>query len=323
MNTPGHLQQAVKSQLDQYIQTLPKTELYQPLTYFLNLGGKRLRPVLCLLAADAFGGQVQEALKPALAIELFHNFTLIHDDIMDQAALRRGRQTVHEKWDESTAILAGDALLIEAYKLLATAPANSIAAILEVFNTTATEVCEGQQMDMAYENRTDVSIDDYIRMIGLKTSVLLGCSLKIGALLAGASASDCEQIYQFGVNAGIGFQLQDDLLDAFPLSGKFGKEVGGDILANKKTYLLLRAKQKAAASQTETMEKLLSKGDEPAEKVEQMLALFRDLDIPADTQEMIDKYFSAARKSLDQLSIPAAQKEQLYLFLESLRLREF
>src|SRR5690606_23692113 len=229
------------SHLQQEIIVRDPKNLYQPMDYILNLGGKRLRPVLTLMTADFFSGKHQEALKAAMAIEIFHNFSLVHDDIMDDAPLRRGKQTVHEKWDLNTGILSGDAMLILAYQLFETYDATTFQALAKLFSKTALEVCEGQQFDVDFETRDDVSISEYLKMIEYKTAVLVGAAMKMGAIVAEASVEDQDIIYQFGKNLGIAFQLQDDYLDVFGDPETFGKQVGGDIIENKKTYLYLKA----------------------------------------------------------------------------------
>ena len=219
--------------------------LYSPVNYILSIGGKRMRPILTLMATDLFGGDSKDSLHAAMAVEVFHNFTLLHDDIMDDAPLRRGKQTVHEKWDVNTAILSGDVMMIKAYGFLMEYKGEVYRAVMEVFNQTAIEVCEGQQMDVDFETRSDVSLEEYVEMIKLKTSVLVACALKMGAVIAGASDKDADLIYDFGLNLGLAFQLQDDYLDAFGNPETFGKQVGGDIIENKKTYLYIIAEQRA------------------------------------------------------------------------------
>ena len=231
-------------------------QLYDPLRYFLKLGGKRIRPMLTLLSAELFGSTAANAMPQALCIEVFHNFTLIHDDIMDEAPLRRNQQTVHEKWNRDVAILSGDVLMIKAYQLLGEIEPRLLPAAFELFNRTAIEVCEGQQMDMDFEERSDVSIDEYIEMIRLKTSVLLGCALEIGSIVAEASDKDRAAIYDFGQHIGIAFQIQDDILDLYADPDKFGKQVGGDVIANKKTLLHLTALKNATKEQLEVLKQL-------------------------------------------------------------------
>src|SRR3569833_2778488 len=228
-------------------------QLYEPITYILSMGGKRMRPALLLMACDLFGGDVEKALPPALAIEVFHNFTLMHDDIMDNAPLRRGKTTVHERWNQNAAILSGDVMLIEGYKLMMQVDNHILRDVLNIFNETAVGVCEGQQLDMEFETREVVGIDEYIEMIRLKTAVVLGGALKIGALIGGASADDAALLSAFGVQLGVAFQLQDDILDVYGNPEKFGKQVGGDIISNKKTYLLIKAKELANSQQKEEL----------------------------------------------------------------------
>src|SRR6056297_3754737 len=230
-----------ESSLEAYCDSLPNTPLYHPVKYILSLGGKRIRPILVVLSSRAFQGDDKVAFHGALAIEIFHNFSLVHDDIMDEAPLRRGNQTVHSKWNDNAAILSGDAMLIEAYKQIALTGKNCLADVLEVFNATSIEVCEGQQLDMDFEASNSVTVDQYLEMIRLKTAVLIGCALEIGAILAGADDADARSLYEFGKLAGLGFQLQDDYLDAFGDPERFGKQVGGDIISNKKTFLSIRA----------------------------------------------------------------------------------
>ena len=247
--------------------------LYEPGRYFLSIGGKRIRPVLCLMGNELFGDIKDDAWKVATAIELFHNFTLIHDDIMDKAPLRRGMQTVHHKYGDSTALLSGDVMLIVAYEYLNKINSSYLQRIISLFNQTAKQVCEGQQLDMDFEQAPVVSFDEYLKMIELKTSVLLAASLEMGALIGGASAHNCKHLYEFGRNLGIAFQIQDDYLDAFGNPEKFGKNVGGDIQQNKKTFLLLHALEVADEKQKQEINDLLSGNS--ANKVEQMLGIYK------------------------------------------------
>jgi geranylgeranyl diphosphate synthase type II len=230
------MEEAVKN----YLLNLPPTPLNEPVRYVMQLGGKRMRPALTLLAAGMYTRDLTPCIKPALALEVFHNFTLLHDDIMDRAPLRRGHPTVHEKWNQNAAILSGDAMLIHAYELMCEAPSLCMVELMQLFNRTALDVCEGQQLDMDFESMSDVTQDEYIRMIGLKTSVLLGCSLKTGAIVGGAPREDADHLYEAGVDLGIAFQLMDDYLDAFGDFSKVGKKTGGDIEAGKKTFLMIR-----------------------------------------------------------------------------------
>jgi len=275
--------------------------LYDPLTYFIQIGGKRIRPILTLLGAELFGGQQKNAIKPALAIEVFHNFTLIHDDIMDEAPLRRGKDTVHRKWNENVAILSGDALLIRSYQLLNQIPTDRLGDALELFNRTALEVCEGQQYDLDFEDRKDVSVDEYIEMIRLKTSVLLGCALEMGAITAGASNENRAHLYNFGQHIGIAFQIQDDVLDVYGDPEKFGKQAGGDIVANKKTVLYLSALQKANATQLEVLKQLSNEKDIQM-KVERTTELFNRLGVKEICNDLKNKHLNLAFQSLDEIS---------------------
>ncbi|PIZ06299.1 MAG: isoprenyl synthetase, partial [Flavobacteriales bacterium CG_4_10_14_0_8_um_filter_32_5] len=270
--------------IDEEIQKRPfnkePQQLYQPLNYTLGLGGKRIRPALLLLANDLFGGKQALAIDAAIAIEIFHNFTLIHDDIMDNAPIRRGHPTVFKKWNVNTAILSGDVMLVESYKLISTCESVVLPEVLKTFNKMAAEVCEGQQYDMNFETQQNITIDDYLKMIELKTAVLLGASLRIGALIAKASVTDVNHIYAFGQNIGIAFQLMDDLLDVYGNPEKFGKQVGGDIISNKKTYLLLKAKELAKNELKKELEFCLSsKTLSPENKVNRVKAIYSQLKI--------------------------------------------
>ncbi len=274
-------------------------ELYEPIRYFLKLGGKRIRPILCMMGAELFGSKREDVIKAALSIEVFHNFSLIHDDIMDEAPIRRGQATVHEKWNRDIAILSGDVMFVKAFDLLCEQGGSNLLEVLRLFNATAIEVCEGQQMDMNFERSSEVNIDEYIEMIRLKTSVLLACSLKIGALLAGAPDSEAQKLYDFGQNLGIAFQIQDDYLDAYANPDQFGKQPGGDILANKKTFLLLKAYEKADKKSKMTLDACL-KSSQP-NKVEKVIAIYDKLGIPEVTRSEIDRYYQIAMSKLDAI----------------------
>ncbi|MBN2173586.1 MAG: polyprenyl synthetase family protein [Bacteroidales bacterium] len=298
-------------------------ELYDPIYYTLDLGGKRLRPALCLLACDIFGGNIDEALMPAIGIEMFHNFTLLHDDIMDQAPIRRGKPTVHVKWNPNTAILSGDTMMALSYEHIMKAPEWIRTEVFNVFNRTAIEVCEGQQLDMNFEKRSRVSINEYIEMIRLKTAVLLAASLKIGAKIGGAGDDDAQKLYLFGENIGIAFQLMDDLLDVFSDTDKFGKISGGDILTNKKTFLYLKAFE---LSDTETLEKLkflfgAFKGSDE-EKIKGVKEIYNQLQIKNHTGEQIEKYYRRGLMFLDEVEIDMQKKTELMKFAEMLKNRE-
>src|SRR6476660_8974145 len=268
------------------------SSLYQPNEYFLQLGGKRIRPVLCLMGNELFDEINPDAWHVATAIELFHNFTLIHDDIMDKAPLRRGNETVHAKFGENTALLAGDVMLVAAYDCLNKINTSYIRSSIGLFNKTASEVCEGQQLDMDFEKTDTVSLDDYLHMIELKTSVLLAASLKMGSVLGGASQRNQTLLYEFGKKLGIAFQVQDDYLDAFGDPKKFGKQVGGDILSNKKTFLLIHALEVASESQKKDLKNLLQNNSK--DKVEKMLRLFRDSKVDEWALQLKNKFLDEA-----------------------------
>lgn len=283
--------------------------LYEPGTYFLNMGGKRIRPVLCLMANELFDTITPDAWQVATAIELFHNFTLIHDDIMDKAPLRRGLPTVHTKFGDSTALLAGDVMLIVAYEYLNKINAAHLRLIMSIFNQTAKQVCEGQQLDMDFEKQNDVQPEDYLHMIELKTSVLLAASLEMGAILGGASARNCQHMYEFGRNLGIAFQIQDDYLDAFGDPEKFGKDVGGDIRQNKKTFLLLHALQHANATQRTELEQLMQSND--GDKVAKVLAIYRACNVDGWAKNLKEKYVTEALRHLEEVAVVSSRKKCL------------
>jgi geranylgeranyl diphosphate synthase type II len=278
----------------------------------MDLGGKRLRPLLTLMSCDMFGGNINEALAPAMGLELFHNFTLLHDDIMDQAPLRRGKETVFKKWNTNSAILSGDTLFVMAYELVTKTTPALLPRVLELFNDTARKVCEGQQYDMDYEFRGDVSIDDYLLMIRLKTAVLISCSLKLGAIIAKASDKEAGLIYTFGENLGLAFQLQDDYLDVFGEEDKFGKEIGNDIVTNKKTYLYLKAFELASGSSLEYLTKHFRERTIPVkEKVRTITEIYRELKVDGLTRALIDEYFAKALAIIEQINIPGGKKQTL------------
>ena len=287
-------------------------ELYDPIKYTLSFGGKRIRPLITLMACELFCNDYKNALSQAIAIEMFHNFTLIHDDIMDDAPIRRGKETVYKKWDSNIAILSGDTLFALAYQYAQKADKNILPDILDVFNATAIEVCEGQQFDLNYEYNNNVTVDEYLNMIRLKTGVLFGASLKIGALVGNANVTDANLIYDFGVNIGLGFQLKDDLLDTFGNEGVFGKRTGGDIVANKKTFLFLKALQLA---DDKSREELLSLYNTPSInpdiKIEKTKAIFTLLDIESETNIEIDKYFLKGMDNLSKINITEENKKYL------------
>lgn len=283
--------------------------LYGPNEYFLKMGGKRIRPVLCLMGNELFDEIKPDAWEMATAIELFHNFTLIHDDIMDNAPIRRGEETIHKKYGVNTAILAGDVMLIAAYELMNNINLLVIRQVQNLFNTTAKEVCEGQQYDMDFEKRESVSFDEYIRMIELKTSVLLAASLKMGAILGGAGQRNQDLIYEFGRKLGLAFQVQDDYLDAFGDPGKFGKQVGGDILANKKTFLLIHALELASEIQKQELKKLML--DSSPGKVEKILQVYRDCKVDEWALQLKNRFLDEAFAHLEDIAVLSKRKEPL------------
>ncbi len=297
-------------------------DLYEPFHYILGLGGKRLRPVLTLLACESFGKSAEEALDPALGIELFHNFSLIHDDIMDAAPLRRGKQTVHKKWNLNVGILSGDVMLVEAFRLVTHVPDNVLRKVHEVFSRTAVEVCEGQQWDMDFENRMDVTEEEYIKMIQYKTSVLLGAALEIGALVGGSDEVGATQSYNFGLNLGTSFQIKDDLLDAFGDPEKFGKQVGGDILANKKTILLIHALQHAQGDDKIELENWLNESARSEEKVEAVKAIYERVGSIRYAEQRMEAYYRMSLNALDECKAHGANIHELRSFAEYLYHRD-
>jgi geranylgeranyl diphosphate synthase type II len=283
--------------------------LYEPNEYFLRLGGKRIRPVLCLMGNELVDDIKEDAWHVATAIELFHNFTLIHDDIMDKAPLRRGMETVHTKFGGNTALLAGDVMLVAAYEHLSKIDPAILPAIMRLFNQTAKEVCEGQQLDMDFEKMENVQLGEYLKMIELKTSVLLAASLKMGAILGGAGERNQNLLYEFGRKLGIAFQVQDDYLDAFGDPKKFGKQLGGDIMANKKTFLLIHTLEVASASQKMELNKLVK--ENPADKVERVLQLFRDCKVDEWALQLKDRYLDEASTHLEDIAVLSKRKQPL------------
>jgi geranylgeranyl diphosphate synthase type II len=295
--------------------------LYEPDAYFLSIGGKRIRPVLCLMGNELFADINPDTYHVATAIELFHNFTLIHDDIMDAASLRRGMETVHKKYGDNTALLSGDVMLIRSYDYINKINSSYLTRILALFNKTAREVCEGQQLDMDFEKQHEVLLDDYINMISLKTSVLLAASLEMGAILGGASEHNCRHIYEFGKNLGIAFQIQDDYLDAFGDPIKFGKDVGGDIRQNKKTFLMLHTLATANAEQKQALEDLIRIN--PADKVEKVLAIYKACNVDAWANSLKEKYLETAMQHLEDIAVLAVRKNPLIDLAAFLIQREY
>ncbi len=294
--------------------------LYEPGEYFLSIGGKRIRPVMCLMGNELFDEISPDAYHVAQAIELFHNFTLIHDDIMDKAPLRRGMQTVHTKYGDSTALLTGDVMLIKAYDHINKVQKH-IHKILQLFNNTAREVCEGQQLDMDFEKQSAVNLEEYIKMIELKTSVLLAASLQMGAILGGASEGNARHIYEFGRNLGIAFQIQDDYLDAFGDPEKFGKKVGGDIVANKKTFLMIHALEVAEGNTKDDLNQLLANNAD--DKVEKVLEVFRICGVDDWAKKLKDKYLATAFQHLEDIAVVSVRKKPLMELAQFLVQRDY
>ena len=299
-------------------------ELYNPIAYTLGLGGKRIRPVMALLSCNIFGGKYENIINPSMGIEIFHNFTLLHDDIMDDAPIRRGKETVYRKWNSNIAILSGDTMFALAYKYITRTDPKYLPDILDVFNKTAIEVCEGQQLDMNYEDLTKVSIEDYLNMIRLKTAVFLGASLKIGAIISETSQKNIDHIYSFGEHLGMAFQLQDDLLDVFGDEEKFGKQTGGDIITNKKTYLYLKAFELAEGKSLELLQKHFIH-DHPDQnlKVKYIKQAYVDLKVDKYVQKEIYNYYNKALVYLDKIEVDPDSKNELKILADRLIKRDY
>ncbi len=316
-------QKLISDELKKLVFPEEPKKLYDPVRFILSDGGKRLRPSLVLLACDLFGGNYHKAIYPALGIEVFHNFTLLHDDLMDNSSIRRNRPTVHVKWDPNTAILSGDAMSIIANDLICRVDDEKIRAVSNLFSKTAVEVCEGQMLDMEYAQKESVTISEYINMIRLKTSVLLAASLGIGSYIGGAPEKEADRMYYFGLNLGLAFQLQDDLLDSFGNQDLFGKKIGNDILTNKRTYLVIKAFEKAKGSDLLILSKYFSGIDfDPNEKIHQVISVFNSLDIKNDTQNQINIFHKKALKYLNEVNLSHERKKILLEFSEELIKRE-
>ena len=305
-----------------YLQSLPDDGIYLPFKYILNLGGKRFRPSLVLLSTELFGGDIQEAIRPALGIEVFHNFTLVHDDIMDSAPLRRGKKSVHTKWNLNMGILSGDVMFAQANELISSCYPHHLKEIISLFNKTAIEICEGQDLDMQFENRDSVELEEYIDMIRLKTAVLVGCALKMGAIIGNSNAKDANLMYDFGVNLGTAFQIDDDILDLYGNELAVGKQTGGDIIEGKHSALMILSKKIANPSQLEQLNLFLSYSN-AQKKVKDVKALFNSMNVKDAASELKNQYYSKAVKSIELLSIQDAQKKLLLDFAENLMNRKF
>jgi len=313
----------IEERINQYTRELPSSGLNDPIRYLMEFGGKRIRPAIALMACELFGGKISEALSASVALEVFHNFTLVHDDIMDQAPLRRGKTAVHIKWTTNSAILSGDVMSIHATQLICSSRQSWVHDVLSTFLKTAVEVCEGQQLDMDFEARTIVSHEEYIEMIRLKTAVLLACALKIGASIGGAGVEDQEKLYQFGENMGLAFQIKDDYLDVFGDHSKVGKQAGGDIVSNKKTFLSVSALELANDGQRQLWINLLHlDADHAKRKVEEVTQLYKTLGIDSLALEAVSLYSAKAFGALNELEVPEERKEGLLRFVESLANRE-
>lgn len=322
MHTLSYFQELIEKGLSKLELDKKPAELYDPIQYMLNLGGKRMRPALLLMSNEMFGGNPEEVISPALGIEVFHNFTLLHDDIMDNAPLRRTKATVHEKWNANVAILSGDTMFVQSCQLMMKVKDHHLRKVMDLFMRTAIEVCEGQQYDMNFEKEDKVSLEEYLEMIALKTAVLLGGSLAIGAICANAKENDIENIYDFGKKLGIAFQLQDDILDAYGDIEKFGKQVGGDIISNKKTFLLISACEQAKGKQLERLTLLLNQKNFVAEeKVKTVISIYDELNIKEQAEQKMDEYFHQAMKHLKTIQVSDDRKDLLASFAEKLMVR--
>ncbi len=310
-----------------YLYNLPydrkPQSLYEPVKYVLSLGGKRIRPTLMMLAYNLYKDDPESILSSACALETYHNYTLLHDDLMDNADLRRGQMTVHRRWDANTAILSGDSMLVLAYQRIAQCRKDKLPEVLSLFTETALEIGEGQQYDMEFERRNDVTEAEYIEMIRLKTSVLLACALKMGALLADAPESDCENLYHFGELTGLAFQLQDDFLDVYGDTKVFGKAIGGDILAGKKTFMLINALAQANSSQRKQLEQWLATTDRPQEKIEAVTQLYNEIGVDTMATEKISYYFNESYRYLEAVNVDEKRKQELKLFTERMMKRQY
>ncbi len=323
MLTSNEILQKVNDCIDNLRYDRKPFSLYEPMQYVLSIGGKRIRPVLMLLSYNLWKEHPEDILMPAIGLETYHNYTLLHDDLMDNADMRRGHETVHRRWDANKAILSGDSMLVLAYQHMQHVPADKLPAVLELFTVTALEIGEGQEYDMSFETRSDVTEDEYIEMIRLKTSVLLACAMKIGALLAGAPQEDADLMYQLGEKIGLAFQLQDDLLDVYGDPKVFGKAIGGDITSNKKTYMLINAVNRANAQQRKELEQWIgAKEFNRQEKVAAVTRLYDEIGIRQLCEEKINYYFEQASQTLSQINVPAEKKQFIRSYMDELLHRD-
>lgn len=324
MKTADEILKMVNEFLDHLSYDRKPESLYEPIKYVLSMGGKRIRPTLMLLAYNLYKENPEDILMNACALETYHNYTLLHDDLMDNADMRRGHLTVHKKWNNNTAILSGDSMLVLAFQRMMQCDTKHLKDILELFTVTALEIGEGQQYDMEFETRNDVKEEEYIEMIRLKTSVLLACALKIGAILADASAEDADNLYKFGEQIGLAFQLQDDYLDVYGDSKVFGKEIGGDITSNKKTYMLINAFNKANDAQRKELTRWVSARDfDRNEKVNAVTRLYNEIGIDQLAQDKIAYYFAQSKKFLDAVNVPEEKKEELRKYAQKMMKRQY
>lgn len=324
MKTADEILKMVNEFLDHLSYDRKPESLYEPIKYVLSMGGKRIRPTLMLLAYNLYKENPEDILMNACALETYHNYTLLHDDLMDNADMRRGHLTVHKKWNDNTAILSGDSMLVLAFQRMMQCDTKHLKDILDLFTVTALEIGEGQQYDMEFETRNDVKEEEYIEMIRLKTSVLLACALKIGAILADASVEDADNLYKFGEQIGLAFQLQDDYLDVYGDSKVFGKEIGGDITSNKKTYMLINAFNKANAAQREELTRWVSARDfDRNEKVDAVTRLYNEIGIDQLAQDKIAYYFAQSKKFLDAVNVPEEKKEELRKYAQKMMKRQY
>ena len=300
----------------------PKS-LFEPIEYILSLGGKRLRPILAYMATNLFNDDIEKTTSPAIGLEIFHNFSLLHDDLMDGASIRRGQPTVHTKWNDNTAVLSGDAMLIDAYKYISKVETEDLPTILDIFTTTAMQVCEGQQYDMDFEKRLNVNEAEYIEMIRLKTAVLIAASLKIGAIMGNANDEDANRLYDFGINIGLAFQLKDDLLDIYGNPIDFGKNIGGDIVSNKKTFLLIKALENSNKEKNAALRQWIrAENFDPKSKINAVKEIYDDLKLETLTDKLIQKYYLAGLISLSEVNVSDERKEQLLIYTNNLMNRE-
>lgn len=316
-------QKIVNDELEKYPFERSPAELYEPVRYILSQGGKRMRPALSLMACSVFIGAVHKAIKPAMAFEVFHNFTLLHDDIMDSSRIRRGKEAVHVKWNQNIAILSGDVMSILSYQILSESEDEYLKDLLQLFNITALQVCEGQQWDMNFETRMDVSVDEYLKMIELKTAVLIAASLKAGAISGGADLLESDLLYEFGRNLGIAFQIRDDYLDVYGDPDVFGKKIGNDILSNKKTFLIIKALELSEGDIQEEMTGLLTKQDfDPKTKITRITKIFTNLKLDKISAGLANSYLDKALQYLERVNAPAERKSSLASFAENLMKRK-